>query len=51
MKQTFEALMRVKGHTDFTMKGNRYTNSNLQTRWQYFQLGWEMSKMNKEKKA
>lgn len=47
MKEIFEALMRVKGYTDFSIKNNRYTNSNLQMRWQYFQLGWEMSKVNK----
>lgn len=41
-QQVFEALMRSKGHTDFkTIKG-RYTVPAMQTRWIYFQLGWEM---------
>lgn len=47
MKEIFESLMRVKGYTDFTIKNNRYANSNLQTRWQYFQLGWEMRGISK----
>ena len=42
MREIFEALMRAKGHTDLSLKNNRYTNSNIQTRWNYFQLGWEM---------
>jgi hypothetical protein len=39
----FEALMRSKGYTDFNMniKG-KYSVPSLQTRWSYFQLGWEM---------
>lgn len=46
MKEIFEALMRVKGQTDFTMKGNKYLNSSMQTRWYYFQLGWTMKETN-----
>jgi len=46
MKEIFESMMRVKGHSDFTMKGNRYTKANLQTRWYYFQLGWIMKESN-----
>jgi hypothetical protein len=39
----FEALMRSKGHTDFDMNANgKYSVPSLQTRWSYFQLGWEM---------
>jgi hypothetical protein len=39
----FEALMRSKGHTDFNMNVNgKYSVPSLQTRWSYFQLGWEM---------
>ena len=42
-QKVFEAIMRTKGHTDFAQDGSRYTNTNLQTRWNYFQLGWEMA--------
>lgn len=40
----FLALMRAKGYTDEDMKmvKGRYTNANMQTRWLYFRLGWEM---------
>jgi hypothetical protein len=38
----FEAIMRTKGHTDFTQEKGRYASLNLQTRWNYFQMGWEM---------
>ena len=38
----FEALMRSKGHTDFEQTKGRYSNTNLQIRWNYFQMGWEM---------
>lgn len=42
-QKMFEALMRSKGHTDFSKdKNNRYANLSLQTRWNYFLLGWEM---------
>jgi hypothetical protein len=39
----FEALMRTKGHTDFSVNATgKYINTNLGVRWAYFQLGWEM---------
>lgn len=38
----FEAIMRSKGHTDFAQAKGRYSNTNLQIRWNYFQMGWEM---------
>jgi hypothetical protein len=41
-QQVFEAIMRVKGHTDFNMKNSKYLVGGLQTRWVYFQMGWEM---------
>jgi len=41
-QKVFEAIMRVKGHTDFGMNGNKYANSSLQVRWNYFRMGWEM---------
>ena len=42
-QKVFEAIMRTKGHMDFAQDGGRYTNPSLQTRWNYFQLGWEMA--------
>jgi hypothetical protein len=44
-QKIFEALMRTKGHTDFAQHNGRYINLNLQTRWNYFQMGWEMAKV------
>jgi len=42
-QRVFEATMRVKGHTDFTMtRTGKYKIPALQMRWSYFQLGWEM---------
>ena len=47
-QKIFEAMMRVKGHTDFTMSTTgKYINTNLQVRWAYFQLGWEMREVTK----
>jgi len=46
-QQVFEAIMRAKGHTDFTMKNGKYTNLNLSVRWNYFSLGWEMHEVTK----
>jgi hypothetical protein len=40
--KVFEAMMRAKGYTDFTKVKDRYNNSALQTRWNYFLMGWEM---------
>ena len=42
MREIFEVLMRAKGHPDLELKNNRYVNASIQTRWNYFQLGWEM---------
>jgi hypothetical protein len=42
-QQVFEAIMATKGHSDFTMSAKgKYLVPALQTRWSYFQLGWEM---------
>jgi hypothetical protein len=39
----FEAIMKTKGHTDFSMNDTgKYNNTNLGVRWAYFQLGWAM---------
>ena len=45
-QKMFEALMRTKGHTDLTQKNGRYINTNIQTRWNYFVMGWEMSRVS-----
>jgi hypothetical protein len=47
-QKVFEAIMRTKGHMDFAQEKSRYNNSSLQTRWGYFQLGWEMAKVSNE---
>jgi hypothetical protein len=41
-QRIFEAIMRTKGHTDFSQVKGRYLNASMQTRWNYFQIGWEM---------
>jgi hypothetical protein len=42
-QQVFEAIMKTKGHTDFTTSTTgKYNVPALQMRWTYFQLGWEM---------
>lgn len=47
-QQTFEAFMRTSGFDDFTMKNGRYTAANIQVRWKFFQLGWNMANINKD---
>lgn len=43
MREVFEAIMQSKGHTDFSKRQTGvYSNPSLQTRWVYFQLGWNM---------
>jgi hypothetical protein len=44
-QKMFEAIMRVKGHNDFSMNGNKYANPGLQVRWNYFRMGWEMKEV------
>jgi hypothetical protein len=43
-QQVFEAVMRGKGHDDFSKSPTgKYLNPGLQVRWPMFLLGWEMS--------
>lgn len=45
-QKVFEAIQRSKGQTDFSKTSTgKYTNQPIQTRWNYFQLGWEMAKV------
>lgn len=47
-QKVFEAIMRVKGNTDFeTTATGKYKNQSVQTRWSYFQMGWEMREVSK----
>jgi hypothetical protein len=41
-QKVFEAMMRAKGYIDFTKVKDRYEIPALQTRWNYFLMGWEM---------
>jgi hypothetical protein len=41
-QEVFEALMTAKGYTDFNKIKERYTSPAIQTRWNYFLLGWQM---------
>jgi hypothetical protein len=41
-QQVFEAMMVAKGYTDLTQVKGRYTVPAIQTRWNYFILGWQL---------
>ena len=41
-QQIFEAMMVAKGYTDFAKVKDRYAQPSLQTRWNYFLLGWQL---------
>jgi len=41
-QKVFEAMMRAKGYTDLKQTKDRYDSPAIQTRWNYFLLGWEM---------
>lgn len=43
IRQTFESFMATKSKDIAELwNGKRYTNSNIQTKWHYFQLGWTL---------
>jgi len=44
-QRVFEAIMRAKGHTDFSLIKGKYANPSLAVRWNYFQLGWQMAQV------
>lgn len=47
-QRVFEAVMRGKGHDDFSKSPTgRYINPGLQVRWPMFLLGWEMCEVSK----
>jgi hypothetical protein len=41
-QKVFEAMMIAKGYTDLSMENGRYMQPSLQTRWNYFLLGWQL---------
>jgi len=42
-QRTFEAFMRSNGKKDFAKSARgRYMDAAMQTRWRYFQMGWEL---------
>jgi len=42
-QKTFEAFMRSNNKTDFSKnEKGRYADAAMQTRWRYFQMGWEL---------
>lgn len=42
-QKVFEAIQKSKGQTNFEKTSSgKYINQAIQTRWNYFQLGWEM---------
>ena len=41
-QKVFEAMMVAKGYTDFEQINGRYINPSLQTRWNYFLMGWQL---------
>ena len=47
-QKVFEAIMRGKGHADFSKSlTGKYHNPGLQVRWPMFLLGWEMREATK----
>ena len=38
----FEAVFATKGRDTPEWSGSRYTNSNVQTYWRWFLMGWTM---------
>jgi hypothetical protein len=40
-RQVFESLMQSKGKQVY-WNGKKYTNVNIQTKWRYFLIGWNM---------
>ena len=43
-QEMFEAIMKCSGKDLLKDKNGKYKNQGMQTRWKYFQLGWELSK-------
>ena len=41
-QKVFEAMMVAKCYTDFNKIKDRYINPSVQTRWNYFILGWQL---------
>ena len=41
-QEVFEAMMVAKGYTDLEQLQGRYVNRNMQSRWNYFVLGWQL---------
>jgi hypothetical protein len=41
-QQVFEAMAIAKGYKDMTMVNGRYNNPSMQTRWNYFLMGWQL---------
>ena len=41
-QEVFEAMMIAKGYTDLEQLKGRYVNLNMQSRWNYFVLGWQL---------
>ena len=41
-QEVFEALMAARGYTDFNKIIERYKSPAIQTRWNYFVLGWQL---------
>jgi hypothetical protein len=46
IRKSFEAVMASKGRGEMVRNGANYKNANIQTKWRYFQLGWNLSRGN-----
>ena len=43
-RSAFESFMETKGKDIANLwNGNRYTNTNINTKWRYFYMGWTMN--------
>jgi hypothetical protein len=41
-QQVFEAMMMARNQTNLEKVKGRYVDTNVQTRWNYFFLGWQL---------
>jgi hypothetical protein len=41
-QEVFEAMMVAKGYTELEQTKGRYISPTIQSRWNYFFMGWQM---------
>jgi hypothetical protein len=41
-QQVFEAMAIARGYKDMRMVKGKYVNPSMQTRWNFFLMGWQL---------